>query len=263
MIDFLRAGIRLILFFIISLPTVILVFIGNVISKIFNERWKVIWKNNVIRIWSWIIIQVIGLRVNIKGTLPESPYLLVSNHLSYIDPIIFWLYLDATFVAKSEIKSWPFFGWGAKALEILFIDRDTRQDVHRMNDRISEAISQNQGVILFPEGTSSKGAEVLPFNTSLLQYAIDNRSPVNFAAITYRTQKPWKAHVDVCWWGDMSFFDHFWKLLKMPVFEASVTFGDEAIMASDRKILAIKLREAVSRHFTPTFQETENNFQQK
>lgn len=261
MINPLRAAIRLLLFFIVSLLTVIFVAIGNIILRLFSNRLAVSWKNKVVKSWAWLVGWIIGAKVKVHGKKPENPFLLVSNHLSYLDPMIFWRYLDATFVAKSEIKSWPFFGWGAKTLGILFINRELRRDVHRMNERISESITENQGVVLFPEGTSTKGAEVLPFNAPLLQYPIDTQMPVHFATITYDAPSPWKPHLDLCWWGDMPFFSHFWKLLKMPGFTITITFGEKAILASDRKVLADKLHKAVTHQFTPVIKETAYNFQ--
>jgi len=225
--------------------------VGNFSLKIFNSRWAVIWKNLIMRIWAFIASWIIGLKIQVQGPKPDCPFLLVSNHLSYIDPLLFWRYLDATFVAKSEIKSWPFFGWGAREAGVLFINRELRKDVHRMNECISECISEDQGVILFPEGTSTKGDEVQPFNAPLLQYSIDANLPVHYAAISYKAPLPWKTHLDVCWWGEMSFFSHFWKLLKMPEFKAIITFGNKTISAQDRKILAEKLQKAVADQFTP------------
>lgn len=250
MLDFLRASVRLVLFFIISLTTVIFVALGNLI--LFSTDWSIRWKNTIIRNWAKLIASTIGLDINIKGTPPDPPFFLVCNHLSYLDVIPLWLNLNATFVAKSEIKSWPFFGWGTKTLGVLFIDRELKRDVHRLNNRISETISKEQGIIIFPEGTSSKGERVLPFNAPLLRYPADEGVPVNYATISYRSSYDrWPAHLNICWWGDMPFFSHFWELLKIPKFEADITFGEHRITGSDRKELARELHEAVSRNFSP------------
>lgn len=181
---------------------------------------------------------------------------MVSNHLSYIDVIPLWCYTNATFIAKSEVKTWPFFGFGTRMLGVLFIDRELKRDVHRMNRRISSSITKEQGVILFPEGTSTKGAKVLPFNASLLQYPAENEFPVSYATVSYKTVgSEWPAHLKVCWWGDMPFTGHFWDLLKMPGFAATITFGDHKFIESDRKRLAEKLHRAVSDNFVPIVEE--------
>ena len=255
MILYIRAVARLIAFFTISLFGMILLAVGNFILLPLDGRWKVTWKNKIIKGWSRIISLILGIKITTKGNPPVPPFFLVSNHLSYIDPLLFWYNIDATFVAKSEIKSWPFFGWATQMLGVLFINRELRRDVHRINQRISATISEEQGVILFPEGTSTKGDEVKSFNPPLLKYPSDTQLPVHFCAISYQAPEPWQTHLDVCWWGAMPFFSHFWDLLKMPGFHATLVFGDETITATDRKYLAQKLHKAVSEKFNPVIEE--------
>lgn len=254
MVAYLRASVRLLLFFLYTLLTVILVSLGNIFLGLFNKKWTVSWKNVIIKSWAWVTGYIVGLRLEKKGTPPEPPFFLVSNHLSYIDVVLLWRYVDATFVAKSEIKSWPFFGWGTRTLGVLFIDRELKRDVHRMNKRISEVISDRQGIVIFPEGTSTRGAEVLPFNAPLLQYPVDGQLPVSYATLSYRTSNPENlAHLDICWWGDMEFFPHLWHLLQLKSFEATITFGEHSIIEDDRKELAKKLHQAVQSNFVPVF----------
>ncbi|NGP87979.1 lysophospholipid acyltransferase family protein [Fodinibius halophilus] len=256
MIQSIRALLRLVLFFIVSLATVLLVAIGNVLITLVSDKWAVRWKNIVIKSWAWITGIVVGLKLTVKGTPPKPPFFLVSNHLSYIDVIPLWRYLDATFVAKSEIQSWPFFGWATKTLGVLFINRELKRDVKRMNDKISDVISANQGVIIFPEGTSTKGAKVESFNAPLLQYPAVTRMPVDYATITYESTNPDKpAHLNICWWGDMEFFPHFWELLKLKSFKATITFGEQSVSSSNRKILADELKKEVNRNFSPVIFE--------
>lgn len=253
-----RASMRLFFFLLVSLLTVLTVAAGNILLRIFSHSWSVRWKNLIIRSWAATTSFILGVKISKQGTPPEPPFFLVSNHLSYLDVVPLWRYLDATFVAKSEIKGWPFFGWGTQTLGVLFIDRELKRDVQRMNQRISETISQDQGVILFPEGTSTEGTEVLPFNTSLLKYAAQHQMPVNFATIRYHTtDDQTKPSKHICWWGDMEFLPHFWELLKIPRFEAELTFGDYRVTQSDRKELAEMLHGAVARQFVPITDQSE------
>lgn len=247
-----RAFIRLLLFALTTVSTVVLVAAGNLLLGVIRREWRITWKNYVIKSWAWITGFILGLELNVSGQPPKPPFFLVANHLSYIDVVLLWRYLDATFVAKSEIKSWPFFGWSTRILGVLFIDRALKRDVRRMNRRISETISDRQGVIIFPEGTSSEGAKVLPFNAPLLQYPADTQMPVCYATLSYETTEPDSpAHMNVCWWGDMPFFPHFWNVLKLKKIKAAVTFGEYSIVEEDRKLLARKLKQAVEQNFSP------------
>lgn len=252
MITILRAGIRLILFFLFSLLTVLLVGVGNLLLKPFSAKWTINWKNGVIQLWARLTSRVINMRIRVNGTPPEPPFFLVTNHLSYIDVLPLWTCAKGTFIAKSEIKSWPFFGWGTKTLGVIFIDRNLRRDVQRVNKLIASAVSDWQGVIIFPEGTSTKGVEVKPFHPSLLHYPVETEMSVSYATLSYRSNDPRRpASHYICWWGDMPFFNHFWELLKLPGFESVITFGEERIAASDRKELADQLWKHVQADFIP------------
>ena len=53
----------------------------------------------------------------------------------------------------------------------IYIDRTNRRDIPRAGELVIEALNRGEGVIVFPEGTTTKGDEVLPFNSSFLQFA--------------------------------------------------------------------------------------------
>jgi len=251
MIENVRASLRLILFFLLSLATVILVGAGNVLLRLIKPSAVPKWKNRIITIWAYLTAQILGLSITSEGTPPSPPFFLVSNHLSYIDVIPLWYFLDGTFIAKSEVSKWPFFGWGTRTLGVLFINRTLQSDVRRMNHLIADTISNSQGIILFPEGTSSKGERVLPFNSSLLNYPAKKEMTVSSAVISYRStdaDRPAWSHV--CWWGDMAFWPHFWELLKIKKVDVRIRFGDKRA-ANDRKKLSKKLHKQVSQLFIP------------
>lgn len=250
-IENLRALLRLIFFFVLSLGTVILVAAGNLFFRFVSPHMVPKWKNYIISLWASFTAKILGLNIDSEGVPPNPPFFLVSNHLSYIDVVPLWYFLDGTFIAKSEVSSWPFFGWGTRTLGVLFIDRKLQRDVRRMNNRIAETISDSQGIILFPEGTSSKGEKVLPFNSSLLNYPAEKEMPVSSAVISYRssdTNRPAWSHV--CWWGDMAFLPHFWELLKVKRIDVKISFGD-TLIADDRKQLSKQLHNQVSQLFDP------------
>src|SRR5262249_52377750 len=85
-----------------------------------------------------------------------------------------------------------------------------------------------------------------------LEAAAQANYPVSYAAVSYRTpadQAP--AHLAVCWWGEMTFLAHLYALLQLPEFTATVVFGAQSFQASDRKVLAQQLWQAVSQQFIP------------
>lgn len=251
MISHIRAVIRLLFFSAATILTVFFVALGNITLRPFGNI-RVTWKNKIIQLWARSTEFLTGMNLALEGTPPKPPFFLVCNHLSYIDVVPLWKYLDATFIAKSEVSEWPFFGTATKILGVLFIDRNLKTDVRRVNKLISENISERQGVILFPEGTSTKGEKVLPFKSSLLLYPVVSKMPVHYASITYKTEDDdAPAYLNICWWGDMPFLSHVYNLFKVRSFEAKITFGELPETEGNRKKLAKKLHSKIQKQFEP------------
>jgi 1-acyl-sn-glycerol-3-phosphate acyltransferase len=192
------------------------------------------------------------MRITVEGSRPKAPFFLVSNHLSYVDIIAFASQLDCVFVSKSEVKDWPVIGLLCRSMEIIFIDRQRRADIPRVIGLIEKAWKKNQGVIVFPEGTSSKGDSLLPFKASLLEPAVKAGLPVTYASVSYQTPPgEMPAYRSVCWWGEMTFLPHVLDLFRLSQFEAKLVFGAQTFLETDRKVLAQRLRDAICEQFTP------------
>ncbi len=206
----------------------------------------------MVGLWARNAARIMHVNIQVKGKPPLSPFFLVSNHLSYLDIILYQTQMPCVFVAKSEVAHWPVIGWLARAIGTLFINRKSKRDVLRVNQEIEQALSSSDGVILFPEGTSSKGETVLPFKTAILATVTNMGYPAYYASVTYKTpaNEPSAAQV-ICWWGDMTFADHVFNMLKLPHFEATITFGANAVAATDRKEMAHLLNARVVDSFVP------------
>ena len=134
----------------------------------------------------------------------------------------------------------------------IFIDRTNRRDIPRAGEQIIERLDAGEGVVVFPEGTSTKGETVLPFNSSFLEFAARAQIPVSYAAISYRTPPgELPASLAACWWEDISFFAHLWRLFKVREYTAVINFGEEPVVNPDRKVLANELRRRVAEKFIP------------
>jgi 1-acyl-sn-glycerol-3-phosphate acyltransferase len=135
---------------------------------------------------------------------------------------------------------------------IVFIDRKNRRDIPRAGEEIIQRLSDGEGVIVFPEGTSTKGEDILPFNSSFLEFASRTDLPVSYASISYRTRPgdP-PASTMVAWWDDISFMAHLFRLFTIRQYTAVIDFGEEPIVNPDRKQLAAELRNRVKEKFIP------------
>lgn len=205
--------------------------------------------------WARGCCRIIGLHVAVEGEPPSPPFFLVSNHLSYVDIVALMAQAPVVFVAKSEVSRWPFLGRLSRAANTIFVDRAKRSDVVRVNELIAGMIGSGRSVLVFPEGTSSRGAEVLPFRSSLLEPAVKIGHPVAAASLAYRTPAGWPtADESVCWWGDMTFPDHFYRMLQIPRVDAALCFAAQPVSAPERHALAEGLHAAVSAQFVASQQ---------
>lgn len=202
--------------------------------------------------------RILGFTVVVRGAeLAKSrPVLFVANHASYLDILILGSVLDACFVAKAEVATWPGFGFLARIARTVFIDRKRGATV-RERDQIGGRLAMGDSLILFPEGTSSDGNRVLPFKSAFFAVA-QNRTadgaplPVQPLSVAYtrldgcvlcRAFRPFYA-----WYGDMTLAGHLFaalglgKLTVEVVVHPVVTIDDFA----DRKGLAHHCHDVVS-----------------
>lgn len=210
------------------------------------------WRYGVFRAWARTVAAIAGMDLRVEGAVPRQSFLLVSNHLSYVDIIAYSCVLGCTYVAKSDLASWPVVGMLCKSMRVIFIDRARRADVVRVGTLVEDAISAGEGVVIFPEGTSTMGDDVAPFKPSLLDFPARTGLPVQFAAVSYAVpagEPP--AHMSICWWGDMTFGKHLYELFQLSGFTATIRFGGEPVLDSDRKSLAEALHAGVRGEFEP------------
>lgn len=215
------------------------------------------------RVWigSWAkgMLWILGVRARYEGPVPRGSYFLVANHLSYLDIPLLLARLDARFLAKSEIAGWPVMGLLARSTGTLFIDRSSKRDLKRVMPLIRSVLGRGNGVIVFPEGTSTAGERVERFKPSLFEVPVETGAVVHCAALHYRAPRgPLPAWQAVCWWGDAPFGPHFLDFLKQARTDATVTFSTKTPGAgvtgstADRKDLARDAQDAVEAVFRPS-----------
>lgn len=244
---YIRAAIRFVLFLAATFGLYGFWFVANPLVK--NKRQ---WRQTIFRAWSLAFVIISGMRVEITGKPPAPPFFLVSNHLTYMDVPALCAAAGGVFVAKGEIESWFLAGRICRDMGAIYINRQNRRDIPRAGNVIIERLNDGEGVIVFPEGTSTRGETVLPFNSSFLEFAAKTDLPVSYAAISYTTpnNEPGAANV-VCWWEDVSFGAHLFRLFQTPEFTAHISFGEEPISKHNRKELAQTLRDKVAEKFVP------------
>ena len=192
--------------------------------------------------------RILGFRVRVIGTPTDKrPALFVSNHISYTDVTILGSIIAGSFIAKTEVADWPFFGWLAKLQRSVFVDRQVR-NTRTQRDAISQRLDAGEALILFPEGTSGDGNRVLPFKSALFgAVALPKDRPpaiIQPVSIAYtrldgmpirRLYRPFFA-----WYGAVELASHIWSMVGLGTVEVVVEFHPPTFLADcgSRKALA-------------------------
>lgn len=198
----------------------------------------------VLHKWSARLLQWYNVSVNVEGA-PPAQGLIVSNHVSYLDILVFSAAVPCAFVSKKEVRSWPGVGWAATMAGCVYIDRTRRSATRSIQPQIHAALTGGSRLVLFPEGTSSDGKQLLPFRSSLLQPAVADRAPITAAYVHYELDDGDPAF-DVCYWGDMTLAAHALKLFTKNGVRATLRFAPAADVFTGRKEAAEKLWNEVN-----------------
>lgn len=209
-------------------------------------------RRRAIGTWGSGMMRVIGVRVAVEGKTPPGGILLVSNHMGYLDIPVLASVVPMVFVAKAELRHWPFWGYIASLGGTIYVDRSTKRDVLRVRREMREALARGDRVLVFPEGTSTGGEAILPFKPALLADAAAEQTPVYWATVTYRTPPDGPpARNWVSWGTDLGFVPHLLRLFTLPRVHCTLRFGEAPVRSRDRKALAAELRSAMIERFEP------------
>jgi 1-acyl-sn-glycerol-3-phosphate acyltransferase len=208
-----------------------------------------------IRIQAWCrrILAALGLSVRITGTLPESGAV-VSNHLSYLDILLYSAIRPFVMVAKREVRSWPLLGWLTAQAGTVYVERGGDPSTYpAVNRAMAEAYRTGLPVLFFPEGTTTNGAEILPFRRGLFHSVLDNDVALRTAALRFALDDEYaedngNATVadQVCWWGDAYLGPHLFRCLGLRGLRAEIHFEEQAVAGRDRFALSENARAAIA-----------------
>ncbi len=201
--------------------------------------------------------RIVGFKVEMRGRRSRNhPTLYVANHVSYFDIMVLSSLIRGSFIAKSEISKWPFFGLMAKLQRTIFIERRPRHAAAE-RDRMAERLRQGDDLILFPEGAAGDGNMLLPFKSALFSVAeiqADHEplslQPVSIAYTRLdglpmgRYLRPFLA-----WYGDMGLLGHMIRALGLGWVTVVVQFHPTVTIAdfASRKALSDHCREVIGR----------------
>lgn len=184
----------------------------------------------IVRLWFRYVQWLLGIHLTIinKKLLSKRKKIFLGNHISYLDIIVLGAAFDCFFVAKSDVASWPLFGFLSKIGGTIFISRQ-RSKIKEQIPLLKNHIDRGQSLFLFPEGTTSNGRQVLPFKSGLLNVLplVKKRpvlQPISLV-YTYANDRSMIVQDDfdlTAWYGDMELLPHLWTVFRQKRFKATI-----------------------------------------
>ena len=203
-----------------------------------------------------LVAALFGMHIRVVGKpVTREGVLMVANHTSWADIVIFSAVTPLSFVAKTEVGTWPLFGTLARLQRTVFVERQRRSTTGESRDEIRDRLLDGDTLLLFPEGTSHDGNRVLPFKSALLGAAEARLAsgahvkvqPVSVAFTGLhglpmgRENRP-----SFAWYGDMEMVPHLWEAMLAGPLDVVVQFHEPlSLDRMDRKTLAARARQIV------------------
>ena len=175
------------------------------------------------------LIWILGIKVKSSGVVPAGHGLLVSNHRSYLDPVVVLRDCLAYPVAKAEVSTWPLIGLGARLSGVVFVKRENKTSRADARKDIIQKLASGESVLLYPEGTSHDRHTTLPFKRGVFQEIASLHIPVYPIAIDYTRSSDYFINDD-------TFLLHFLQMFGRWRIKVNIVYG-AGIHSDDPKVL--------------------------
>ncbi|KAK4801209.1 hypothetical protein SAY86_021696 [Trapa natans] len=151
--------------------------VGYIATRLALAGWKdrqnpmPVWRSRIMwitRISARCILFSFGyhwIRRKGKPAPREIAPIVVSNHVSYIEPIFYFYELFPTMVASESHDSIPFVGTIIRAMQVIYVNRFSHSSRKNAVNEIKRKASSDRfpRVLLFPEGTTTNGRFLISF----------------------------------------------------------------------------------------------------
>jgi 1-acyl-sn-glycerol-3-phosphate acyltransferase len=174
----------------------------------------------------------------------------VANHISWIDIHALNSIIPTRFIAKSDIQSWPVFGYLAKKSNVLFISREKRQDAARIVHAANQSLLNGDTLCLFPEGTTTDGTEIKPFKSSIIQGAISANAVIWPIAFRY-PRKEGGINTTIAYAGETTLIESIQLVLQQKQVEVELHFLSPIATSEltetdkDRRKLTLRIEQLI------------------
>lgn len=171
--------------------------------------------------WAVRLLRILGIELTCHGSAAQGGRVTVANHVSWLDIFVLLAAEPTRFVSKSEVRDWPVAGWLASALGTFYIRRG-KGAAAPLVERLVPHLQQGGVVVIFPEGTTSDGRQVLPFHARLFAAAVESGVAVQPAALRYGATAD--GHFPAPFIGDDDLLSHLRRLIQVPTLRAELHY---------------------------------------
>lgn len=209
-----------------------------------------------------MMARVLGMKITVTGKIAEGGGVLIAaNHTSWLDIVAISTVGPVSFVAKSQVGTWPVFKTLAKLQETILVVREKRSKTAEHRDTIVARLAQGDNIVLFPEGTSSDGNRVLPFKSALMSAAEGDVPQKDGTTRPIRVQPMSVAYKGIrgmpmgrmfrpffAWYGDMDLVPHLVEGQRLAPIEIEIRLHEPTTIqaAGSRKALAEQVEKLIS-----------------
>jgi 1-acyl-sn-glycerol-3-phosphate acyltransferase len=119
---------------------------------------------------AFVLLRAIcGVRIEIRGVVPRGRALVASKHQSMLDVMILYAVLpEAYFVMKQELLRAPVFGWYARRVGTVAIDRSAGPEAKRAMVEAMTAPERGGGqIVIYPQGTRVQPGRIAPYRAGV------------------------------------------------------------------------------------------------
>lgn len=203
----------------------------------------------LIQYWAKRLLRILKIKITLSGEvlkfLSKDTYLVVANHISWLDiPVIFSL-KPIAFVSASDVKTWPIIGMLAKISGAIFLDRNRKSSLIEVIQAMNHHFKNEKlSICIFPEGITSNGYQVLPFKSNLFQSAFESNKLLLPLSIKYKENNVLTNRTS--FHGSTTLFQSFKRIAKSNVIEVVVDIGHPVRPSQSRKDLSLKIQEAIA-----------------
>ena len=200
---FIRGTVRILSFIILLLITTLLVL---------ATAWLPI-RIRGVRLSAWLLVPICRLLLplfNIQFTaheaqrIPKLHGFIFPNHLSPLDIILLVTIFPVRFVSKAEIANWPFIGWIARAVDTVFVKRESKTSREQARQSLAQ-VHTFPAIVLFPEGGIYQPPTALkPFRFGAFEVAQASGTPFIPAVFIYEP-------LEIVFWRDEPLLAMVWR----------------------------------------------------